>query len=289
MSKALRIICDVITTIALVFCIGSIVSFVTIGSPNFYNRYYSSQEVSNQIVDELKQKNDIIAEQNGVEKGAFDYVLSKKIDIDKIKYAITPAIFNGINNNYSKAQGIDIAYREGLIEYHIVNNLDYDENVIENCVFLACENYDNILGADNMGELTKAVTMVSKNAKIVGVISFVLTAFLITRIFALNYGRTKTFSHLGSVLISSGGCFATIFVMNLIVDFTQRLNITTNDIMMGAISFGLGKYFKILAVVGVALIILGVLAIRYTYNYYVKKYSYQLQEKLINEKIRDND
>ncbi len=288
MDKALRLICDFITVVLLVACVGCVVAFATIGHPSYYNGYYNQDEVTQQLEDKISDGNGQIAEETGIEIGAFDYALSEKIDLDRVKLTITSSIFNGVNTDYSQTENIDEAYREGILEYYRRNGLECDNAVVEKAVTLACENFNKVMGADNMNELSNSVLIVSKHTKAVSIITLALMVFFVSRMFALNLGRTKTFAHIGSVLISGGCCFITTFVMNSIIDFPRRLHITSNEIIMGAISYGTEKYLKLLATVGVILIICGIVAVRFVYNYYVNKHAYQLQEKIINEKIRDD-
>lgn len=288
MNKTLRTVCDFVTVILLVVCIGCAAAFSTIGHPSFYRGYYSREEVTQKLDERISAGNEQVAIESGIDFGALDYALKEKIDLDRIKMTIPSSIFSGINTDYSRSENVDEAYREGINEYYRIKGLQCDPAVVEKAVTLACDNFNKTMGASNMNELSNCSLFVSKYAKVACVVTLVLIVFLVSRMFALNYGRTKTFAHIGSVLISSGCCFITAFIMNCLVDFPQRLHITTNEIIMGAISYGTDRYFKILAVLGVILIVCGLFAVRFVYNYYVNKHASQLQEEMINEKLRDD-
>ena len=284
MAKIINIVIDSIVAILLIVFTVTIITSPTLGSEDFHVSYYESEEVTLALQENLKVRTDFIAQETGVLPEAFDYAVGP-IKIDTEKNHIVYAIFHGNNYDYSDSSQIKQAYREGIKEYYRSNGLEIDEATLELAVANACVAFNDTFGVTNNTQLTEFVNATSKHSMIVAIISLVLFVFFVTRIFAFNMGRTKSFAHLGSALISAGVSLVTMFVMNVAIDFTDRLYLTSNSVINNAISQATGRYFLIIAAFGVAYIGMGVTALKFVYNYYTKKNAANTQETLINKKL----
>lgn len=284
MAKAINIIIDSIVAILLIVFSVTIITSPTLGSEDFHVGYYESDEVTFALQENLKVRTDFIAQETGISADAFDYAVGA-LKIDTEKNHIVYAIFHGNNYDYSDSSQIEDTYRDGIKEYYRSNGLELDEATLELAVSNACVAFNDTFGVTNNSQLTKFVTATSKYSMIAAIISLVLLVFFATRIFAFNMGRTKSFAHLGSALISAGLSLITMFVMNLAIDFTDRLYLTNNSVINNAISQATGRYFLIIAAFGVAYVALGITALKFVYNYYMKKNAATTQEAMINKKL----
>lgn len=284
MAKAVNIIIDSVVAILLVLFTVLIIASPTLGNEEFHSKYYESDEVTLALQENLKVRTDFIAQETGVVPEAFDYAVGP-IKIDDEKNRIVYAIFHGSNYDYSYSSQIEEAYREGIKEYYRSYGLEIDDATLELAVSNACVAFNDTFGVTNNSQLSKFVAVTGSYSIIGGFICLVLLVFFVTRIFAFNMGRTKSFAHLGSALISAGMSLVTLFVMNLVIGFTDKLYLTSNAVVNHAVSQATGRYFLLLGIFGVVFIGLGITALKFVYNYYIKKHFQQSQEALINKKL----
>ncbi len=284
MAKVINIVIDSIVAILLIVFSVTIVASPTLGSEDFHVDYYEPEEVTYALQENLKVRTDFIAQETGILAEAFDYAVGP-IKIDTEKNHIVYAIFHGSNYDYSHSSQIEDAYREGIREYYRSNGLEVDEAMLDLAVSNACVAFNDTFGVTNNAQLSQFVNATAKYSMIAAIVSLVLLVFFGTRIFVFNMGRTKSFAHLGSALVSAGMSLVTMFVMNLAVGFTDRLYLTNNSVINNAISQATGRYFLIVAAFGVAYIGLGITALNFVYNYYTKKNAATTQEAIINKKL----
>ena len=114
---------------------------------------------------------------------------------------------------------------------------------------------------------------------------FALIAACAVKVFMLNDGRTKMFSHYASSMISAGLSLVAVCILNFALQFASNMYLTENDGLNIALGQAFNVYFIILACFGAVLLVGGYSMMIYVYRYYVRKAHRQKQEIEINKTL----
>lgn len=277
---------DVVLALLLFLFVTFVVMSPTIGNSQYYGRFTNNSNVTESISKELKIKTDEIAEITGIEKQAFVSSVGEKA-ISSAKKDMVVAMFEGRSPDYKESVSIETRYREGIKEFYRANGIDdqLDEAALERAVELACDAFNDVMNIENNKEMNKLVQFMSKSSMIIAVAFLLLGAAVAFKIYTLNYGRTKVFSHYGSSAIAAGGALVLLCVANLVLNFSSRLYLTNNDAINIVLNSGARIYFLILALFGIAFVAAGISMMKYVYKHYTKKTAKQKQEIDINRSL----
>lgn len=279
---------NLISDMALALLIFLFFSFAvmspTLGNTGFYSRYLNDGSITTQLQEKLNEETEIIANETGIEPKAFEFAVGQN-KISTIQREIIKSAFSGGNYDYSDSSNIENCYRDGITEYYRFNGLELDQDALELAVPKACKALNSVMGIDNNREFKSFSKKLSETSIILAVAMLILAAALGFRMFTGAGGSTSVLSHFASSMISAGFAWVLLFVVNLIVDFCDKLYLTNNEAVNYALSGASNTYFFIEALFGIALIIGGSSMMIYVYNYYVKKAQKQKQEISINKNL----
>lgn len=256
----------------------------TVGNSDFYGRFLGDDNITQAIQTSLNERTEKIAEKTGIEPKAFEYAVGKN-KIKTLQKEIVKSAFSGGNYDYSESSNIAVCYRDGIKEFYRFNGFELDEKALEKAVPLATKAFNDAMGIDNNSEFSSFIGRLGRITVMIVVAIFVLIIAVAVRIFMLNQGRTKMFSHYASSMISAGLSLVAICVLNFVLEFAPNMYLTENEGLNIALGQGFNVYFIILACFGALLIVGGNSMMIYVYRYYIHKTQHQKQEYEINQTL----
>lgn len=275
---------DVLLALFLFLFFVLAVASPTIGNSDFYGKFLGGEDITQAIQTSLYEKTDEIAEETGIEPKAFEYAVGKN-KIKALQKEIVKSAFSGGNYDYSESSNIAVCYRDGIKEFYRFNGFELDEKALEEAVPLASKAFNEAMGIDNNVEFSTFVGRLGRVAVMIVVAIFALIAACAVKVFMLNDGRTKMFSHYASSMISAGLSLVAVCILNFALQFASNMYLTENDGLNIALGQAFNVYFIILACFGAVLLIGGYSMMIYVYHYYVRKAHHQKQEIEINKTL----
>ncbi|WP_455493809.1 hypothetical protein [Eubacterium sp.] len=275
---------DVLLALFLFLFFVLAVASPTIGNSDFYGKFLGGEDITQAIQTSLYEKTDEIAEETGIEPKAFEYAVGKN-KIKALQKEIVKSAFSGGNYDYSESSNIAVCYRDGIKEFYRFNGFELDEKALEEAVPLASKAFNEAMGIDNNAEFSTFVGRLGRVAVMIVVAIFALIAACAVKVFMLNDGRTKMFSHYASSMISAGLSLVAVCVLNFALQFAPNMYLTENDGLNIALGQAFNVYFIILACFGAVLLVGGYSMMIYVYRYYVRKAHHQKQEIEINKTL----
>lgn len=275
---------DVLLALFLFLFFVLAVASPTIGNSDFYGKFLGGDDITQAIQTSLYEKTDEIAEKTGIEPKAFEYAVGKN-KIKALQKEIVKSAFSGGNYDYSESSNIAVCYRDGIKEFYRFNGFELDEKALEEAVPLASKAFNEAMGIDNNVEFSTFVGRLGRVAVMIVVAIFALIAACAVKVFMLNDGRTKMFSHYASSMISAGLSLVVVCILNFALQFASNMYLTENDGLNIALGQAFNVYFIILACFGAVLLIGGYSMMIYVYRYYVRKAHRQKQEIEINKTL----
>ena len=119
---------------------------------------------------------------------------------------------------------------------------------------LASKAFNEAMGIDNNVEFSTFVGRLGRVAVMIVVAIFALIAACAVKVFMLNDGRTKMFSHYASSMISAGLSLVVVCILNFALQFASNMYLTENDGLNIALGQAFNVYFIILACFGAVLL-----------------------------------
>lgn len=275
---------DVLLALFLFLFFVLAVASPTIGNSDFYGKFLGGEDITQAIQTSLYEKTDAIAEKTGIEPKAFEYAVGKN-KIKALQKEIVKSAFSGGNYDYSESSNIAVCYRDGIKEFYRFNGFELDEKALEEAVPLASKAFNEAMGIDNNVEFSTFVGRLGRVAVMIVVAIFALVAACAVKVFMLNDGRTKMFSHYASSMISAGLSLVAVCILNFALQFASNMYLTENDGLNIALGQAFNVYFIILACFGAVLLVGGYSMMIYVYRYYVRKAHRQKQEIEINKTL----
>lgn len=275
---------DVLLALFLFLFFVLAVASPTIGNSDFYGKFLGGEDITQAIQTSLYEKTDEIAEKTGIEPKAFEYAVGKN-KIKALQKEIVKSAFSGGNYDYSESSNIAVCYRDGIKEFYRFNGFELDEKALEEAVPLASNAFNEAMGIDNNVEFSIFVGRLGRVAVMIVVAIFALIAACAVKVFMLNDGRTKMFSHYASSMISAGLSLVAVCILNFALQFASNMYLTENDGLNIALGQAFNVYFIILACFGAVLLVGGYSMMIYVYRYYVRKAHRQKQEIEINKTL----
>ena len=275
---------DVLLALFLFLFFVLAVASPTIGNSDFYGKFLGGEDITQAIQTSLYEKTDEIAEKTGIEPKAFEYAVGKN-KIKALQKEIVKSAFSGGNYDYSESSNIAVCYRDGIKEFYRFNGFELDEKALEEAVPLASNAFNEAMGIDNNVEFSTFVGRLGRVAVMIVVAIFALIAACAVKVFMLNDGRTKMFSHYASSMISAGLSLVAVCILNFALQFASNMYLTENDGLNIALGQAFNVYFIILACFGAVLLVGGYSMMIYVYRYYVRKAHRQKQEIEINKTL----
>lgn len=275
---------DVLLALFLFLFFVLAVASPTIGNSDFYGKFLGGEDITQAIQTSLYEKTDEIAEETGIEPKAFEYAVGKN-KIKALQKEIVKSAFSGGNYDYSESSNIAVCYRDGIKEFYRFNGFELDEKALEEAVPLASKAFNEAMGIDNNVEFSTFVGRLGRVAVMIVVAIFALIAACAVKVFMLNDGRTKMFSHYASSMISTGLSLVAVCILNFALQFASNMYLTENDGLNIALGQAFNVYFIILACFGAVLLVGGYSMMIYVYQYYVRKAHRQKQEIEINKTL----
>lgn len=275
---------DVLLALFLFLFFVLAVASPTIGNSDFYGKFLGGEDITQAIQTSLYEKTDEIAEKTGIEPKAFEYAVGKN-KIKALQKEIVKSAFSGGNYDYSESSNIAVCYRDGIKEFYRFNGFELDEKALEEAVPLASKAFNEAMGIDNNAEFSTFVGRLGRVAVMIVVAIFALIAACAVKVFMLNDGRTKMFSHYASSMISAGLSLVAVCILNFALQFASNMYLTENDGLNIALGQAFNVYFIILACFGAVLLVGGYSMMIYVYRYYVRKAHRQKQEIEINKTL----
>lgn len=275
---------DVLLALFLFLFFVLAVASPTIGNSDFYGKFLGGEDITQAIQTSLYEKTDEIAEETGIEPKAFEYAVGKN-KIKALQKEIVKSAFSGGNYDYSESSNITVCYRDGIKEFYRFNGFELDEKALEEAVPLASKAFNEAMGIDNNVEFSTFVGRLGRVAVMIVVAIFALIAACAVKVFMLNDGRTKMFSHYASSMISAGLSLVAVCILNFALQFASNMYLTENDGLNIALGQAFNVYFIILACFGAVLLVGGYSMMIYVYRYYVRKAHRQKQEIEINKTL----
>lgn len=275
---------DVLLALFLFLFFVLAVASPTIGNSDFYGKFLGGEDITQAIQTSLYEKTDEIAEETGIEPKAFEYAVGKN-KIKALQKEIVKSAFSGGNYDYSESSNIAVCYRDGIKEFYRFNGFELDEKALEEAVPLASKAFNEAMGIDNNVEFSTFVGRLGRVAVMIVVAIFALIAACAVKVFMLNDGRTKMFSHYASSMISAGLSLVAVCILNFALQFAPNMYLTENVGLNIALGQAFNVYFIILACFGAVLLIGGYSMMIYVYRYYVRKAHRQKQEIEINKTL----
>ena len=275
---------DVLLALFLFLFFVLAVASPTIGNSDFYGKFLGGEDITQAIQTSLYEKTDEIAEKTGIEPKAFEYAVGKN-KIKALQKEIVKSAFSGGNYDYSESSNIAVCYRDGIKEFYRFNGFELDEKALEEAVPLASKAFNEAMGIDNNVEFSTFVGRLGRVAVMIVVAIFALIAACAVKVFMLNDGRTKMFSHYASSMISAGLSLVAVCILNFALQFASNMYLTENDGLNIALGQAFNVYFIILACFGAVLLVGGYSMMIYVYRYYVRKAHRQKQEIEINKTL----
>ncbi len=275
---------DVLLALFLFLFFVLAVASPTIGNSDFYGKFLCGEDITQAIQTSLYEKTDEIAEKTGIEPKAFEYAVGKN-KIKALQKEIVKSAFSGGNYDYSESSNIAVCYRDGIKEFYRFNGFELNEKALEEAVPLASKAFNEAMGIDNNAEFSTFVGRLGRVAVMIVVAIFALIAACAVKVFMLNDGRTKMFSHYASSMISAGLSLVAVCILNFALQFASNMYLTENDGLNIALGQAFNVYFIILACFGAVLLVGGYSMMIYVYRYYVRKAHRQKQEIEINKTL----
>ena len=275
---------DVLLALFLFLFFVLAVASPTIGNSDFYGKFLGGEDITQAIQTSLYEKTDEIAEETGIEPKAFEYAVGKN-KIKALQKEIVKSAFSGGNYDYSESSNIAVCYRDGIKEFYRFNGFKLDEKALEEAVPLASKAFNEAMGIDNNVEFSTFVGRLGRVAVMIVVAIFALIAACAVKVFMLNDGRTKMFSHYASSMISAGLSLVVVCILNFALQFAPNMYLTENVGLNIALGQAFNVYFIILACFGAVLLIGGYSMMIFVYHYYVRKAHRQKQEIEINKTL----
>lgn len=275
---------DVLLALFLFLFFVLAVASPTIGNSDFYGKFLGGDDITQAIQTSLYEKTDEIAEKTGIEPKAFEYAVGKN-KIKALQKEIVKSAFSGGNYDYSESSNIAVCYRDGIKEFYRFNGFELDEKALEEAVPLASKAFNEAMGIDNNVEFSTFVGRLGRVAVMIVVAIFALIAACAVKVFMLNDGRTKMFSHYASSMISAGLSLVVVCILNFALQFAPNMYLTENDGLNIALGQAFNVYFIILACFGAVLLVGGYSMMIFVYRYYVRKAHRQKQEIEINKTL----
>lgn len=275
---------DVLLALFLFLFFVLAVASPTIGNSDFYGKFLGGEDITQAIQTSLYEKTDEIAEKTGIEPKSFEYAVGKN-KIKALQKEIVKSAFSGGNYDYSESSNIAVCYRDGIKEFYRFNGFELDEKALEEAVPLASKAFNEAMGIDNNVEFSTFVGRLGRVAVMIVVAIFALIAACSVKVFMLNDGRTKMFSHYASSMISAGLSLVAVCILNFALQFASNMYLTENDGLNIALGQAFNVYFIILACFGAVLLVGGYSMMIYVYRYYVRKAHRQKQEIEINKTL----
>lgn len=257
----------------------------TLGNTHFYFSHINGNTtVTSALQEDLNKRTDKIAEQTGVVPEAFYFAVGQS-KISSTQKEIVNSVFSGNNYDYSDSAKIESAYNDGIVEYYRYNGLELDANALERAVPMACAAFNQVFGIGNSNEMNGMMRFLQKYSIALAVAILFIGILVALKIFTINGGRTKVFSHYGSALICAGDAAILISICDLFVHYANRLYLTNNIGFNTAFAGATKMYFVILVIFGIALDVAGFSMLRHVKRYYSHKANSQQQEIDINRNL----
>ena len=275
---------DVLLALLLFLFLVLAVASPTIGNSDFYGKFLGGDNITEAIQVSLNEKTYKIAQKTGIEPKAFEYAVGKN-KISALQKEIVKSAFSGGNYDYSESSNIAVCYRDGIKEFYRFNGFELDDASLEKAVPLASKAFNEAMGIDNNAEFSTFVGRLGRVAVMIVVAIFVLIVAISVKVFMLNDGRTKMFSHYASSMICAGLALVALCILNFAFQFAPNMYLTENGGLNIAMGQAFNVYFIILACFGALLLVGGYSMMIYVYRYYVRKAQHQKQELEINKTL----